>query len=207
MGTLKPFFSFRNLIKTFFIILFLIFQSCSKVYLGSHDQALFDEINQSDRLNETVENWEDGTRTDGEKNEFEWWYFDAELDDGSLIVAYFYKVHFLKDQYFIGFNYTSPENENFFRLKYFNKNDVSFSKDSCLVLMNDNSFTGNLKNYNITLDPSDFDNYGFDLNLYSLIDPYRPQDGIINAGDEYFAWLAAVPNGEVEGTVTIDGVK
>ena len=207
MGTLKPFFSFRNLIKTFFIILFMIFQSCSKVYLGSHDQALFDEINQSDRLNKTVENWEDGTRTDGKKNEFEWWYFDAELDDGSLIVAYFYKVHFLKDQYFIGFNYTSPENENFFRLKYFNKNDVSFSKDSCLVLMNDNSFTGNLKNYNITLNPSDFDNYGFDLNLYSLIDPYRPQDGIINAGDEYFAWLAAVPNGEVEGTVTIDGVK
>ena len=120
MGTLKPFFSFRNLINTFFILLFLIFQSCSKVYLGSHDQALFDEINQSDRLNETVENWEDGTRTDGQKNEFEWWYFDAELDDGSLIVAYFYKVHFLKDQYFIGFNYTSPENENFFRLKYFN---------------------------------------------------------------------------------------
>ena len=38
----------------------MIFQSCSKVYLGSHDQALFDEINQSDRLNETVENWEDG---------------------------------------------------------------------------------------------------------------------------------------------------
>ena len=37
----------------------MIFQSCSKVYLGSHDQALFDEINQSDRLNETVENWED----------------------------------------------------------------------------------------------------------------------------------------------------
>ena len=73
--------------------------------------------------------------------------------------------------------------------------------------MNDNSFTGNLKNYNITLDPSDFDNYGFDLNLFSLIDPYRPQDGIINAGDEYFAWLAAVPNGEVEGTVTIDAVK
>ena len=73
--------------------------------------------------------------------------------------------------------------------------------------MNDHSFTGNLKNYNITLDPSDFDNYGFDLNLYSLIDPYRPQDGIINAGDEYFAWLAAVPNGEVEGTVMINGVK
>ena len=41
----------------------------------------------------------------------------------------------------------------------------------------------------------------------SLINPYRPQDGIINAGDEYFAWLAAVPNGEVEGFVTIDGVK
>ena len=54
MGTLKPFFSFRNLIKTFFIILFMIFQSCSKVYLGSHDQALFDEINQSESMDAAI---------------------------------------------------------------------------------------------------------------------------------------------------------
>ena len=153
----------------FFGLLFIVTfsLSCSRLYLGSFNQEYFDEVNQADILGETVSNWEDGARTDDSKNQFEWWYFDAELEDGSLVVAYFYKVHFLKDQYFIGMNYTSPENENFFRLKYFKKNDVSFLKDSCRVIMKKNSFIGNLKKYNVTIDPNDFDNYGFNLDLKS----------------------------------------
>ena len=193
----------------FFGLLFIVTfsLSCSRLYLGSFNQEYFDEVNQADILGETISNWEDGARTDDSKDQFEWWYFDAELDDGSLVVAYFYKVHFLKDQYFIGMNYTSPENENFFRLKYFKKDDVSFLKDSCRVIMKKNSFIGNLKKYNVTIDPNDFDNYGFSLDLKSQIKPYRPQDGIINAGDDYFAWLAAVPNGNVTGTVTVNGTE
>jgi hypothetical protein len=36
--------------------------------------------------------WEDGMRTDGSKNTFEWWYFDLELDDGSkLVISFFTK--------------------------------------------------------------------------------------------------------------------
>tara|TARA_S200000501_G_scaffold106475_1_gene99916 strand:+ start:1220 stop:2377 length:1158 start_codon:yes stop_codon:yes gene_type:complete len=183
----------------------LIMQSCTRLYLGSDNQEIFDEAIQPDELGDIVQLWEDGARTDDSKNQFEWWYFDAELDDGSLVVAYFYKVHFLKDQFFIGFNYTSPEKEDFFRLKYFKSNEVSFQSDSCLVMMNKNSFAGNLNNYNIVLDPDDFDGFGFSLNLQSLVGSYRPQDGIIQAGDDYFAWLAAVPNGNVDGTITVDG--
>ena len=197
-------------VKKFFtlpisIICLLLLHSCSRIYLGSDSQEIFDEFIQPDQLGDTVQLWEDGARTDDSKNQFEWWYFDAELDDGSLVVAYFYKVHFLKDQYFIGFNYTSPEKEDFFRLKYFKKNEVSFQSDSCSVTMNQNSFSGNLESYNITIDPNDFDGFGFDLNLQSLVSPYRPQDGVIRAGSDYFAWLAAVPNGNVNGTIIVDG--
>ena len=131
-----------------------VLQSCSKLYLGSSNQEIFNESRQPNQLGDVVQLWEDGARTDGLNSQFEWWYFDAELDDGSLIVAYFYKVHFLKDQYFIGFNYTSPEKEDFFKLKYFNKNEVSFQSDSCAVIMNQNSFTGNLETYNIKLNPN-----------------------------------------------------
>ena len=183
----------------------LILQSCTRLYLGSDNQEIFDESIQPDELGDIVQSWEDGARTDDSKNQFEWWYFDAELDDGSLVVAYFYKVHFLKDQYFIGFNYTSPQKEDFFRLKYFKSSEVSFQSDSCLVMMNKNLFAGNLNKYSIALDPDDFDGFGFNLNLQSLVGPYRPQDGIIQAGDDYFAWLAAVPNGDVDGTITING--
>ena len=183
----------------------LILQSCTRLYLGSDNHEIFNESIQPDELGDIVQSWEDGARTDDSKNQFEWWYFDAELDDGSLVVAYFYKVHFLKDQFFIGFNYTSPQKEDFFRLKYFKSNEVSFQSDSCLVMMNKNLFAGNLNKYRIALDPDDFDGFGFNLNLQSLVGPYRPQDGIIKAGDDYFAWLAAVPNGDVDGTITING--
>ena len=89
---------------TFFTMSLFMLQSCSTIYLGSSNQQYFDEINQPNELGEVVNIWEDGARTDDSKNQFEWWYFDAELEDGSLVVAYFYKVHFLKDQFFIGFN-------------------------------------------------------------------------------------------------------
>ena len=188
-----------------FLLLSLNLQSCSRLYLGSDNQEIFNEFTQPNQLGEAVQLWEDGARTDDANNQFEWWYFDAELDDGSMVVAYFYKVHFLKDQFFIGFNYTSPEKEDFFKLKYFKKNEVSFQSDSCAVLMNKNSFSGNLNDYNIVLNSDDFDGFGFNLNLKSLVSPYRPQDGIIKAGSDYFAWLAAVPNGNVDGTITVRG--
>ena len=196
----KKFFS-----ASIFLLLSLNLQSCSRLYLGSDNQEIFNEFTQPDQLGEAVQLWEDGARTDDSNNQFEWWYFDAELDDGSMVVAYFYKVHFLKDQFFIGFNYTSPEKEDFFKLKYFKKNEVSFQSDSCAVLMNKNSFSGNLNDYNIVLNSDDFDGFGFNLNLKSLVGPYRPQDGIIKAGSDYFAWLAAVPNGNVDGTITVRG--
>ena len=196
----KKFFS-----ASIFLLLSLNLQSCSRLYLGSDNQEIFNEFTQPNQLGEAVQLWEDGARTDDSNNQFEWWYFDAELDDGSMVVAYFYKVHFLKDQFFIGFNYTSPEKEDFFKLKYFKKNEVSFQSDSCAVLMNKNSFSGNLNDYNIVLNSDDFDGFGFNLNLKSLVSPYRPQDGIIKAGSDYFAWLAAVPNGNVDGTITVRG--
>ena len=61
--------------------------------------------------------------------------------------------------------------------------------------MGENSFSGNLNKYKIRIDPIDFDGFGFDLVLTSNSSPYRPQDGIIKAGESYFDWLAAVPSG------------
>ena len=190
----------------YFKVFFLSFisLSCSRIYLGSYDQVIFDEINQPNILSDNIELWEDGLRTEGKRNQYEWWYMDAKLDDGSVIVAYFYKVHFIKDRYFIGFNYTSPEGKEFFKLKYFKKSEVQFESDSCYVTMGENSFSGNLNKYKIRIDPTDFDGFGFNLVLTSNSSPYRPQDGIIKAGESYFAWLAAVPSGKISGNIIID---
>src|SRR3954467_103042 len=37
-----------------------------------------------------IAQWEDGRRTEGGKGTYEWWYFDAHLDDGAKVVIVFY---------------------------------------------------------------------------------------------------------------------
>jgi len=192
--------------KHIYILILLIFFSCTTIYKGGYAQPNF-SLKQPNQLNETVENWEDACRTTGKNSEFEWWYFDTKLENGSLLVCYFYKVHFLQDKYFIGLNYTKSNGENIFKIKYFKKNRVSFSKNNCNVTMGNNFIRGNLNTYHIKLDPDDFDGFGINIKLNSSITPYRPQDGIIKAGKDYFAWIAAVPNGKTSGTLYINNTE
>ena len=195
---------YTNLVSLLLII--LITTSCSRLYFGPNNPAKF-STSQPNELGPIVSVWEDGMRTTGQRNEFEWWYFDGKLEDGSILVAYFWKVHFIADQYFIGFNYRDPQGNDFFKMKYFKKKNVSFSSDSCDVEFGNNHFKGNLESYSIKINPDDFDGIGFDLKLSSKLKPYRPQDGIIKAGDDYFAWLAAVPNGSIDGDLVVNGQK
>ena len=196
----------RKLISIGFVLtlVMLTTPSCSRLYFGPNSVPKFSTI-QPNELGPNVSPWEDGLRTSGDRNEFEWWYLDAKLDDGSVLVTYFWKVHFIGDQYFIGFNYRDNDGNDFFKLKYFRSRDVSFSSDSCDVVYGNNSFKGNLQNYTVKIDPDDFDGIGINLNLKSTLKPYRPQDGIIKAGDDYFAWLSAVPNGVVSGDLVVNG--
>ena len=85
--------------KSLIIILFFINLSCMRLYTGSYSQTDF-TLNQPNTLGPVVEKWEDGLRTNGNNGELEWWYFDVKLEDGSLFVCYFWKMHPIKDIYF-----------------------------------------------------------------------------------------------------------
>ena len=89
------------------------------------------------------------------------------------------------------------------KLNFLKKKQISISKNQCDLKYGENIFKGNLDEYKIKINPDDFDGFGFDITLKSNIPSYRPQDGVISAGDDYFAWLAAVPNGTVDGTMTL----
>ena len=75
-----------------------------RIYTGSYSQKDF-TLTQPNELGPVIAKWADGLRTNGENGELEWWYFDTKLEDGSLFVCYFYKIHPLKDIYFIGMHY------------------------------------------------------------------------------------------------------
>jgi len=195
----------KLLLYKIFYLFFFIFVSCSPIYFGISENGLFDPLNQPNILGPKVYKWEDGARIDENKKGFEWWYFDAELDDGSIIVLYFFRVHYFGDRFFIGFNFTSPDKGDYFKIKYFSKSDVSFSYDSCNVVMGQNIFKGNLNNYTININSKDFDGIGIELSLRSIVPPFRPQDGILKTEKEYFGWLAGVPYGKVKGRISIKG--
>ena len=77
----------HNLLKTILFSLILMFSiSCYRLYTGSYSQPNFSPNEQPNNLGEKVEIWEDAQRTSGKSGEFEWWYFDAKLEDGSLFV-------------------------------------------------------------------------------------------------------------------------
>ena len=68
-----------------FTLVLLTTPSCSRLYFGPNSVPKF-STNQPNELGPNVSLWEDGLRTSGDKNEFEWWYFDAKLDDGLIDV-------------------------------------------------------------------------------------------------------------------------
>lgn len=47
---------------------------------------------------------------------------------------------------------------------------------------------------------------GCDLVLQRRVPSYRPATGYMSAGKQYFAWLAAVPEGKISGTISTDKV-
>ena len=188
--------------------------SCGKLYFGGYNMSNFDPELQSNEYGKDVQLYEDAMRTNDKFGEYEWWYFDSKLNDGSVIVAYFWKItnpaNPFGDIYYIGVNYNKSDGTEYKKIKFFNekgpfKDDIKISKKSPDVKFANNIFKGDLENYRIRIDSKDFDGFGFDIILKSTIPSYRPQDGIINAGDDYFAWLAAVPNGEVSGTLEFKG--
>ena len=189
----------------FLLIGLLFFNGCSTMYLGIKKYDNFNPEIQADKLGPNVEIWEDGRRSGSKSGEYEWWYFDTKLDDGSVVVAYFWTLKAFKEIFYIGVNYDHPDGTSYKKIRFFNKKDINIEIDKCDLKYKNNVFKGDLLEYKVKIDPEDFDGFGFDISLKSKVPPYRPQDGIISAGDDVFAWLAAVPNGHVSGFLTKDG--
>ena len=157
----------------------------------------------------TVELWEDGRRDKPVANHFEWWYFDAILDDGTSVVIQFLpktSVHLKKNGDFpiIRFNVTLSDGTKYVAEPSFKAKDTSYAEDRCDVRYGANFFRGDLKEYSIHVEP--VGGLAADLHLTNLASPYRPGTAYFEFGPEnYYTWLCVVPRGEVTGTLTING--
>ena len=150
--------------------------------------------------------WEDGRRTPKSADTFEWWYFDGLLDDGTVVVVWF------GDNWFFGshkravtMELTLPGQPTRRVMRTFEE-PGSFSIDGADIKIGPHRFKGDLDTYFIHVDPAETGGVGCELTLRRRVASYRPATGYIEAGRQFFAWLVAVPEGSVTGTLTADGV-
>lgn len=158
-----------------------------------------------------IEVWEDGLRTTMRPGNFEWWYFDAEMDEGTkVVVVFFTKSMFELNESanpHISIEITPPGEETISTVGFFAPNMATFSVDRFDVTMAENYGYGDLDEYVIH---AVIDDIAVDLTLRRTAPSWRPGTGFTYFGHqqaEYFAWLPSVPNGDINGTLTYGGVE
>jgi hypothetical protein len=152
---------------------------------------------------------EDGLRTDGVPGTYEWWYFDAHLDDGAKLVA----VFATKDFTVIGrplaptirIDLTLPAGGWVRKFVELDPERFSASTNTCDVRIGDNVFGGDLHTYTIRAQVLEVE---VDVTLIGQVPAWRPETGhwlFGDRGEHLFAWLPSIPQGKVEATYSVAG--
>jgi hypothetical protein len=155
----------------------------------------------------TIKLWEDGMRTDGSRGTYEWWYFDANLDDGAKLVVVFLTKDFTAIKKplspAIRIDLTLPDGTSIQKVVEFAAETFSASTETCEVRISGNVFAGDLHTYTIRAGVEEVE---VDITLTGQVPAWRPETGYWLFGEEgehYFAWLPSVPQGRVEATYRI----
>lgn len=151
---------------------------------------------------------EDGARTDNRRGTYEWWYFDAHLDDGAKLVVVFMNKDLTTPNKplapLIRLNLDLADGRSIEKLVDFPPESWSAATDHADVRIGGNHFTGDLHTYEIDVKLDDIE---VTATLTGTVPPWRPETGYMLFGPENleFAWLPSVPQGRVEATYTVDG--
>jgi len=154
-----------------------------------------------------VEPFEDGARTDGRAGTYEWWYFDAHLDDGAKLVVVFMDKDLASPQKplapLIRLNLDLADGRSFEKIATFEPEAWSAATNQADVRIAGNRFSGDLHRYRIT---ASVDEIEVDVTLVGQVPPWRSGTGYLLYGakrDLEFGWLPAVPQGTVTATYRI----
>lgn len=159
-------------------------------------------------LRATPQRWEDGRRIRWEKGEYEWWYFDGHFPDGHTAVGtYAVTEKHGKLQPLVRLAITDPQGKTWSKVVEINPDRCVMLVGECDVTFGRHTFRGTGAHYRIVLHPEDTGGLGWDLTLERRVAPWRPGTGVIHGGDKRFAWVPAVPEGRLHGTLTYNGQR
>jgi hydroxyneurosporene synthase CrtC len=151
--------------------------------------------------------WEDGARTDNRRGTYEWWYFDAHLEDGAdLIVTFMNKDIVSPNDSLtptIRIDLDLADGRSFQKLATYDPDSWRAASDAADVRIADNRFSGDLHSYRIQ---ASVEEITIDVTLVGQVPAWRPESGYLLFGanrDKEFAWLPSVPQGDVAATYRI----
>jgi predicted secreted hydrolase len=167
------------------------------------------EALQREGLREAPEAWEDGQRAKTDPGFFEWWYFDAQFEDGSTAVIVFLTKPLLDRKGplkpVVQVTITRPDGKRISQSAEVPSEAFSASKERCYVRTGESWVRDDSHCYELHAKTDDLAAH---LTFTSQVPAWRPGAGKIyydEAMTQYFAWLAAIPFGKVEGRLTYDG--
>jgi len=162
-----------------------------------------------DKRIEPVANAENALHRESGKFYGEWWYFDARLDDGHVVVGFLQASELMTRKPGIELHIYTPSGEKLSVVKSFTPGDLRASETHCDVWVG--------QNHGYIVDPGeehlpvhhfmiDADGLGVDLTFQSELPAWKPGGGRTYYGDRgYFGWVVPVPRARVEGAIRLHG--
>ena len=154
-----------------------------------------------------IKAWEDGARTDNRPGSYEWWYFDAHLEDGAKLVIVFMNKDLATPKKplepMIRLNLDLADGRSFEKIVPFDPASWSSAADHADVRIGENRFTGDLHTYRII---TTIDDLSVDVTLEGAVSSWRPETGYMLFGEDRkreFSWLPSVPQGKVTAKYSI----
>ena len=180
----------------------------SKILKSIHpdDDAHYDKMGLT---RDKIELWEDGCRTKGGRGEYEWWYFDSHYPDGTKLIIFFYSKSPIEVdgpvKPMATMELTLPDGTKYEEAVHASIEDSFYDEDRCNVRIGECHTSGDLHHYDIVFKGKTMEARA---SLDGTLAAWRSQTGSIFFGDNeehYFAWLPAVPEGQMTADVTYAG--
>lgn len=154
---------------------------------------------------------ENGVNREAARSRFygEWWYFDARLEDGHVVVGFLQASELMTRKPGIEIHVYKPSGEKLSVVKKFPASELRAAEERCDVWVGKNHCwaewpeEGGLPTHHLFISEEGME---LDLVFRSEVPGWKPGRGRTRYGDRgYFGWVVPIPRARVEGTVKYEG--